>query len=87
MTKYPKIQDKLDLISKIYKEIKEIQSTCMHDGLIGEYGANTGNYCRQDDSYWVDFMCPECGKEWAEDQLDVGYLVSKEGFKFTKAKK
>lgn len=84
MTKYPKIQHKLELIEEAYKEIKEIQSVCTHEGLTGKYGANTGNYCRDDDSYWVDFTCPECGKTWTEDQEEVGYQTSKEGFKFTR---
>lgn len=82
MTKYPKIQHKLDLIEELYKEIKEVQAVCTHKGLVGKYGADTGNYCSQDDSYWVDFTCPECGKKWTETQKEVRYQTSKEGFKF-----
>lgn len=86
MTQYPKIKHKLYLIKELYEEIKEIQSICMHEGLVGKYGANTGNYCSQDNSYWVDFTCPECGKKWAETQEEVGYQTSKEGFKFTRVR-
>lgn len=86
MTKYPKIQNQLDLIQIARDEIREIQHNCVHEGLLGKYGANTGNYCKQDDSYWVEFMCPNCGKYWSEDQEDVGLSISKEGFKFLKVK-
>lgn len=84
MTEYPKIQNQLELIQLARDKIKEIQHNCVHEGLLGKYGSNTGNYCRQDDSYWVDFMCPNCGKHWTEDQEDVGLLTSKEGFGFSK---
>lgn len=83
---YPKIQSRLELISAIRKEIDDIQNACTHEGLLGAYGANTGNYCKQDDSYWVTFLCPECGERWTEDQEEVGYQSSKKGFKFTKVK-
>ncbi len=74
---------KKDILKK-QQEIINLQSECQHENLIGKYSADTGNWCRDDDSYWVDFKCEDCGKQWMEDQTDIGYLTSKQGFKFRK---
>ncbi len=66
-------------------KIKQLQDSCSHIGLEGKYEANTGNWCKEDDSYWVVFSCPVCEKRWTEDQamLQSG-SVSNQGFKFSK---
>ena len=81
-----------DDISGLYRLLVHIQNNCPHEGLVGEYKGNTGNWDRNDDSYWVDFRCPVCEKFWTEDQKDVKYVrvngnfeyVSKEGFVYRK---
>ena len=77
------------LLGRIYSRITKNQQDCPHEGLVGKYEANTGNWCASDDRYWVEFSCPDCGKRWTEDQdatryiLNVGYM-SKDGIVFTK---
>ncbi len=73
-------------ITKLYNDIKDLQEVCPHDNLQGKFGANTGNYDRSNDSYWVDFVCQDCKKRWSEDQMEIGYGVTKDGFKFTRVK-
>jgi hypothetical protein len=77
-------------IEDLQKQLGTHASTCEHPVLTGKYGANTGNWSSTDDSYWVDFFCPNCGKRWTEDQDEVKVdrkdmqMKSKEGFTFTK---
>ncbi|MFI3218334.1 MAG: hypothetical protein QX189_04365 [Methylococcales bacterium] len=83
---FPKVQDKYDLIQSLWAEIKVIQGNCAHVGLIGKFRADTGNYCKSDDSYWVEFQCLDCGKQWTEDQAEVSSRYSKEGISYLKVK-
>lgn len=56
-----KIQ-KLDAsILKLQKKKNEIQASCLHEYLEGEYMSNTGNFCKSDDEYWWSGHCLECG--------------------------
>lgn len=65
--------------------IKRIQDTeCKHAGLTGKYRANTGNYCPEDDSYWVEFSCPTCDKHWTEEQSECRFGKSKDGHSFAR---
>lgn len=73
-----------------YKNPKILQQECcLHVNLRGEYMKPVF----RDDSYWVDFVCPDCGKRWTEDQADVRFdqaertTVTKEGFSFIKVKR
>ena len=81
---FPLVKYKQDLIQKIYGEIKMIQANCAHVGLTGKFKGDTGNYCKSDDSYWVEFKCLNCGKQWVEDQKEVSYKYSKEGISYLK---
>lgn len=40
--------------------IKQAQEHCKHPNLEGKAGSNTGNWCPQDDCYWLDLHCPDC---------------------------
>ena len=81
-------------LAKAHAELATLKEDCSalgHGGkLTGKYGANTGNWCSGDDSYWVDFDCPLCGKHWTEDQDEVWYdregrvMRTKDGILFTK---
>jgi hypothetical protein len=50
-------------IAEYRKKVQEWQSRCKHDLVEGEYKANTGNWCAQDDSYWITAKCLDCGKQ------------------------
>ncbi len=52
----------------ILKKIIEIQAACPHTNVVKIPDADTGNYCRADDSYWYNCSCPDCLKTWTEDQ-------------------
>ena len=70
MTK-PKLSEvqKLRLkINTLIAKVVAIQDACEHPNVIKKAGANTGNYCKEDDSYWYDCHCPDCQKYWQEDQ-------------------
>lgn len=49
--------------------IRTIQAKCEHptETLFAVAGANTGNWCPQDDCYWQDYRCQLCDKYWRED--------------------
>jgi hypothetical protein len=55
-------------IEQLQQKIKDAQEVCQHEGVKKTPGANTGNWCKDDDSYWYTFDCPVCGKIWREDQ-------------------
>lgn len=45
-------------------ELRSLQSACPHTNKTGKYAANTGNWCPQDDDYWISVHCPDCTKQW-----------------------
>lgn len=45
-----------------------LQLECEHPFASRTAKADTGNWCKQDDQYWYDCKCPDCGKVWQEDQ-------------------
>lgn len=72
-------------LQKLYAKIDELKKQCTHPDLVGEYGANTGNYDPSCDKYWVQFECPCCGERWREEQKEQKYKdgdhsISKGGF-------
>lgn len=62
-------------LAKWHQVIRDAQNECEHPGLTGEYGSNTGNWCSQDDCYWLDLDCPVCGKRWSIDSNDPEYRL------------
>lgn len=46
--------------------IRNLQETCTHPNSTKHFRADTGNWCKSDDRYWVDYECPDCGKKWEE---------------------
>ena len=44
------------------ERLREVQSNCDHSEGSGTYHGNTGNWCPQDDSYWINFECSICSK-------------------------
>jgi choline kinase len=55
-------------ILELYVELRKHQDKCKHTKVIRKYGSNSGNYDPSCDSYWIDFDCPTCLKQWMEDQ-------------------
>lgn len=60
-----------------YFEIKECvrcgvevttEVECRHPDAEKTYHGDSGNYDPNDDRYWYEFYCPDCGKRWTEDQ-------------------
>lgn len=47
---------------------KELQAICQHPFADKKYRSDTGNWDRSQDSYWIEFKCPDCGRRWIEDQ-------------------
>jgi hypothetical protein len=47
---------------------KELQTICKHPSADKKYRGDSGNWDRSQDSYWIEFKCPDCGKRWIEDQ-------------------
>lgn len=58
----------LNKLNTAYEELAALQDSCPHTHVTKEYKSNAGNYDPHADSYWIDFKCPECGKNWSEDQ-------------------
>lgn len=65
------IEEKRKLIEsrqdELLHELRVLQSFCKHRNATSEPRSDTGNWCKQDDCYWVEHRCPECGKFWRED--------------------
>lgn len=53
---------------KWYKAEKELQTLCTHPNASKKYCADTGNWDRNSDTYWIEYRCPDCGKFWSVDQ-------------------
>lgn len=59
-----KIERKIeDWQTKLY----HLRIICPHTNYTGEYKGNTGNWCKHDDSYWINIKCEDCGKRWQVD--------------------
>lgn len=54
-------------IAKLEGDVNQLRACCTHPNVKKKHGSNTGNWCPQDDCYWTDFDCPDCGKHWTED--------------------
>lgn len=53
-------------ISALQLEVKKIQDVCPHTNVVVTSHSNTGDWDRNDDEYWNEFICPECSKYWTE---------------------
>lgn len=48
-------------------ELRQVQEACPHSSKEGQYKSDTGNYCPEEDSYWIAAKCLECNKVWSID--------------------
>ena len=53
---------------KIQTRKLNLQTGCEHPSAIKIPKADTGNWCKADDSYWYECSCPDCGRRWIEDR-------------------
>lgn len=59
----------------INNEIKTLQDGCDHLRVTGKYDGNTGNWCKDDDCYWWEGACLDCGKHLHVDSEDPNYRL------------
>ena len=64
-TRYEKLFKKE---AEIEDKIRALQEECNHPNVEKEYRGSTGNYDPSCDAYWIEFKCPDCRKQWSEDQ-------------------
>jgi hypothetical protein len=50
------------------QQLRDLQTLCPHPRVEKIARADTGNWCKSDDSYWYDCKCPDCDKQWTEDR-------------------
>lgn len=62
---YLTIRNKID---RLNDQLGELQEQCQHPNVEKTYKGNTGNYDPSADSYWIDWLCPDCKKYWMTDQ-------------------
>lgn len=55
-------------VSKLNEQLEELRSLCLHPNVDKKYRADTGNWDPHQDSYWIDWHCPDCGRRWRTDQ-------------------
>jgi Tfp pilus assembly protein FimT len=58
----------IESISQARSALEALQARCRHPAATKTADSDTGNYCRSDDSYWFNCVCPDCGLRWTEDQ-------------------
>lgn len=75
-------------IQKLKEELVELQGICKHFALEGKYTGSSGHYSPDDNSYWVEVYCPDCGFRKNYDENEAGYHGAfrrlKYGEEFTK---
>ena len=67
-------------VNEYQKLIKEWQAECSHEIVEGEYDGDIGNWCPQDDSYWISAKCLDCGENLhAESGTELYQKLSMSG--------
>jgi hypothetical protein len=49
-------------------EERILQEKCPHTNVTKKYNGSTGNWDRSQDSYWIEYSCPDCKKFWTVEQ-------------------
>lgn len=57
----------------VKEEIAEMRANCPHENSTGQYYGNGGNWCPQDDEYWLRTECLDCGRVALVDSEDDEY--------------
>lgn len=53
---------------KLHTRLTNNQINCEHEYKESVHRADTGNYSKSDDSYWIKYECPDCNHRWTEQQ-------------------
>jgi len=61
--KYQKLKVKLN---KVQEDILKLQAECTHVNVTQSKGSTTGGFDPNNDSFWIDHTCPDCGKMWTD---------------------
>ncbi len=48
-------------VDRLFGEIKELMAKCDHKNFTNKKGGNFGNQSEEDNIYWVDVFCNDCG--------------------------
>lgn len=60
------IAERREALQQIFREgqalMEALKEECPHLEYIATYDGDTGNWCRDDDCYWVVLECQHCGK-------------------------
>lgn len=72
-----KVKTKVDRLEKkiqlLMQERMEIQNSCPHNNIQYTPKGDTGNWDRNDDSYWYEIICLDCKKKFSIDQNRDSY--------------
>jgi len=68
-------------IDRLYDELEKYQEKCKHKSGTKLYTADTGNWCKQDDSHTVRFECDICLKIWTVDSDNPAYTDPENKFR------
>lgn len=58
---------------KLTAEERKLQKACTHPAASLRYRSDTGNWCPEGDSYWLEIDCPDCGFFESIDSTDPRY--------------
>jgi hypothetical protein len=61
-------EDLQEKIQRARDDLSALQGRCTHPAATKEAKSDTGNWDRSQDSYWCEFACADCGKNWTEPQ-------------------
>lgn len=59
--------------TRLIVEVQHLQEVCPHEHKTGKYKGDTGNWCPDDDSYWIDAHCLDCDKSWMIESHHAAY--------------
>jgi len=63
---------------KLDAKLKELREKCPHENLKYKLCGDTGNWCKADDSYWIEWRCDDCEARWSTNQDDVHMQTTKQ---------
>lgn len=62
---------------KLSAEERKLQAACTHPAASRRYRSDTGNVCLEDDYYWLEIDCPDCGFFEIIDSTDPRYRCTR----------
>jgi hypothetical protein len=62
-----------EISGKAISDLNAFRVNCKHKYVTVKPEADTGNWCKTDDSYWYAITCKCCEERWNEDQSTSKY--------------